>query len=78
MVHSVELIFDDDTDVAIRQVWDELMAAGADGIVSDAADLVAWVQAAAGRATIAGASAPRKEGAPARRRSRLLERCACP
>jgi 2'-5' RNA ligase len=28
MVHSVELIFDDDTDAAIRRVWDDLMAAG--------------------------------------------------
>jgi 2'-5' RNA ligase superfamily len=28
MVHSVELIFDDDTDAAVRRVWDELMAAG--------------------------------------------------
>ncbi|CAN3128896.1 2'-5' RNA ligase family protein [Mycobacterium sp. smrl_JER01] len=28
MVHSVELLFDADTDAAVRQVWDELTAAG--------------------------------------------------
>lgn len=28
MVHSVELTFDDDTDAAVRRVWDDLMAAG--------------------------------------------------
>ena len=28
MVHSVELLFDDRTDAAVRQVWDELAGAG--------------------------------------------------
>ena len=28
MVHSVELTFDDDTDAAVRRVWDDLQAAG--------------------------------------------------
>lgn len=28
MVHSVELTFDDDTDAAVRRVWNDLMAAG--------------------------------------------------
>ena len=28
MVHSVELLFDADTDAAVRQIWDDLAAAG--------------------------------------------------
>jgi len=28
MVHSVELVFDPDTDAAVRQIWDDLAAAG--------------------------------------------------
>ncbi|MGH3633317.1 2'-5' RNA ligase family protein [Mycobacterium sp.] len=28
MVHSIELVFDADTEAAIRQIWDELAAAG--------------------------------------------------
>jgi 2'-5' RNA ligase superfamily len=28
VVHSVELTFDDDTEAAVRRVWDDLMAAG--------------------------------------------------
>lgn len=28
MVHSVELLFDDDTDAAMRQIWDDLTDAG--------------------------------------------------
>jgi hypothetical protein len=34
MVHSVELLFDDDTDAAVRRIWDDLTDAGVRSLAS--------------------------------------------
>jgi hypothetical protein len=35
MVHSVEVVFDQDTDAAVRRVWDELTTAGVKSLASN-------------------------------------------